>query len=78
MMKRNHCYTSPWLTLNGKSFTPNWISDADIMNCGTLHFEMGDKPNTSRGLALEDKSFSCQKANSYETRKNHCRFPDEQ
>jgi predicted alpha-1,2-mannosidase len=49
-------------TLNGKPFTHNWISHADIMNGGTLHFEMGDKPNTSRGLTLEDKPFSLSKS----------------
>jgi putative alpha-1,2-mannosidase len=58
MMKMNYCYTSPWLILNGKSFTYNRISHTDIINGGTLHFEMGDKPNTGRGLALEDKPFS--------------------
>ncbi|MDB5138962.1 MAG: hypothetical protein JWR12_878, partial [Mucilaginibacter sp.] len=30
-------------------------------NGGTLHFEMCEKPNTSRGLALEDKAFSLSK-----------------
>jgi predicted alpha-1,2-mannosidase len=49
-------------TLNGKPFTHNWISHADIMNGGTLHFEMGDKPNKTRGLALEDKPFSLSKS----------------
>jgi putative alpha-1,2-mannosidase len=32
------------------------------MNGGTLHFEMGDKPNKTRGLALEDKPFSLSKS----------------
>ncbi|MDB5006719.1 MAG: hypothetical protein JWP45_1112 [Mucilaginibacter sp.] len=45
-------------TLNGKPFTHNWISHADIMNGGTLHFEMGDKPNFQRGLNENDKPFS--------------------
>jgi predicted alpha-1,2-mannosidase len=49
-------------TLNGKPFTHNWISHTDIMNGGTLHFEMGDKPNKTRGLALEDKPFSLSKS----------------
>jgi predicted alpha-1,2-mannosidase len=49
-------------TLNGKPYTHNWISHADIMNGGTLHFEMGDKPNTSRGLATADKPFSLSKS----------------
>jgi predicted alpha-1,2-mannosidase len=49
-------------TLNGKPYTHNWISHADIMNGGTLHLEMGDKPNLTRGLAVEDKPFSLSKA----------------
>ncbi|NCD69746.1 GH92 family glycosyl hydrolase [Mucilaginibacter agri] len=48
-------------TLNGKPYTHNWISHKDIMNGGVLHFEMGDKPNMQRGLALEDKPFSLSK-----------------
>jgi putative alpha-1,2-mannosidase len=32
------------------------------MNGGTLHFEMRDKPNASRGLELEDKPFSLSKS----------------
>jgi predicted alpha-1,2-mannosidase len=51
-------------TLNGKPFTHNWISQTEIMNGGTLHFEMGDKPNTNRGLALKDKPFSLSKSDS--------------
>jgi predicted alpha-1,2-mannosidase len=49
-------------TLNGKPYTHNWISHADIMNGGTLYLEMADKPNLSRGLAVEDKPFSLSKA----------------
>jgi predicted alpha-1,2-mannosidase len=45
-------------TLNGKPYTHNFIKYADIMNGGVLHFEMGDKSNTTRGLAAEDKPFS--------------------
>ena len=49
-------------TLNGKPYTHNWISHADIMNGGILHLEMGNKPNFNRGLAPEDKPFSLSKA----------------
>lgn len=45
-------------TLNGKLFTHNWISHPDIINGGTLHFEMGASPALNRGLADEDKPFS--------------------
>jgi predicted alpha-1,2-mannosidase len=45
-------------TLNGKPYTKNFIRHADIVNGGTLIFEMGPKPNTGRGLLSEDKPFS--------------------
>jgi len=48
-------------TLNGKPYTHNFIKHSDIMAGGVLHFEMGDKPNTTRGLAAEDKPFSLSK-----------------
>ncbi|WPV02373.1 GH92 family glycosyl hydrolase [Mucilaginibacter sp. cycad4] len=48
-------------TLNGRPYTHNWISHADIMNGGVLHFEMGDKPAMNRGLAADDKPFSLSK-----------------
>jgi len=49
-------------TLNGKPYTKNFIKHADIMNGGVLRFEMGNKPQTSRGLAPGDKPFSLTKA----------------
>lgn len=48
-------------TLNGKPYTHNWISYGDIMNGGTLHFVMGNKPALHRGLAEEDRPFSLSK-----------------
>jgi predicted alpha-1,2-mannosidase len=51
-------------TLNGKPYTHNFIKHSDIMAGGILHFEMGDKPNMSRGLATEDKPFSLSKNTS--------------
>lgn len=48
-------------TLNGKPYTRNFIKHSDIVNGGILHFEMGDKPNMNRGLAVEDKPFSLSK-----------------
>jgi predicted alpha-1,2-mannosidase len=51
-------------TLNGKPYTHNFIKHSDIMNGGILRFEMGDKPNTTRGLAAEDKPFSLSKNTS--------------
>lgn len=45
-------------TLNGKIYNHNFIKHSDITNGGVLKFEMGDKPNTSRGIADDDKPFS--------------------
>jgi putative alpha-1,2-mannosidase len=45
-------------TLNGKVYTHNFITYADINNGGTLVLEMGSQPNTSRGILDEDKPFS--------------------
>ncbi|GAB2686374.1 GH92 family glycosyl hydrolase [Mucilaginibacter koreensis] len=45
-------------TLNGKPFTHHWITYADIMKGGTLHFVMGNKPALTRGLTAEDRPFS--------------------
>ncbi|MBF8962132.1 GH92 family glycosyl hydrolase [Pontibacter sp. FD36] len=36
-------------TLNGKKHEQNWISHEDILKGGKLKFEMGAKPDTSRG-----------------------------
>lgn len=44
--------------LNGQEYNHNWITYKGIVNGGILHFEMGDKPNTSRGINDEDKPFS--------------------
>lgn len=45
-------------TLNGKSYSKNWIDYNDITSGGTLHFIMSDKPNVQRGVAAEDIPFS--------------------
>jgi len=48
-------------TLNGKPYSHNWIAYSDIMNGGTLHFVMGNKPALNRGLQPEDRQFSLSK-----------------
>jgi predicted alpha-1,2-mannosidase len=48
-------------TLNGKPYTHNWISYTDIMNGGTLHLVMGNKPAFNRGVLPEDRPFSLSK-----------------
>jgi len=44
--------------LNGDPYTHNWITHADIVRGGVLHFEMGNQPATGRGIADADKPFS--------------------
>jgi len=45
-------------TLNGKTYSHNWITYADIINGGVLHYEMGNKPEKTRGTKIEDRPFS--------------------
>ena len=45
-------------TLNGKSFTQNFLQHSDLVNGGVLKLEMGDKPALNRGLAAGDRPFS--------------------
>ncbi|MEX6691039.1 GH92 family glycosyl hydrolase [Danxiaibacter flavus] len=44
--------------LNNVDYNHNWITYNDIINGGTLHLEMSDEPNTSRGINDEDRPFS--------------------
>lgn len=44
--------------LNNADYNHNWITYNDIINGGTLHLEMSDVPNTSRGINDEDRPFS--------------------
>ena len=44
--------------LNGKVYTHNFITYADINSGGTLELQMGPRPNKSRGIADDDKPFS--------------------
>jgi len=39
---------------NGKSHTQNWISFADIRQGGTLHVDVGPRPNPAWGSADKD------------------------
>ncbi|TDQ08813.1 GH92 family glycosyl hydrolase [Pedobacter metabolipauper] len=48
-------------TLNGKTYTKNFITHSDLTNGGTLKFEMSNKPNLKRGITDEDKPFSLTK-----------------
>ncbi|MBL4561185.1 MAG: glycoside hydrolase family 92 protein, partial [Labilibaculum sp.] len=44
--------------INGKPFTRNWLSYSELMNGGTIIYQMGEKPNTKRGIEKEDRPFS--------------------
>lgn len=46
------------VTLNGKSYTKSFINYEDIVNGGTLIFEMGKTPNKKFGLYPEDRPSS--------------------
>ena len=45
-------------TLNGKTYTANFIRHSDLVNGGTLKLEMTNRPELSRGLAAADQPFS--------------------
>jgi predicted alpha-1,2-mannosidase len=45
-------------TLNGNTYTHNWIKYSDIAKGGILHFEMGNQPALQRGIEQADKPFS--------------------
>lgn len=51
-------------TLNGVPYTHNWITYADIVGGGVLHFEMGAQPNVMRGISRADRPFSLSKPES--------------
>lgn len=44
--------------LNGVVFNNNYIKNSDIMAGGTLVYQMGSKPNTTRGTANQNAPFS--------------------
>lgn len=48
-------------TLNGNPFDQNWLSYTDIVNGGALQLQMGDQPNTQRGISTSARPFSLSK-----------------
>ncbi len=46
------------LSLNGEPYTKSYIKHSDIINGGTMVFEMGDKPNINWGAKPEDVPYS--------------------
>ena len=57
----NNSLKNPYIqsaSLNGKSFSKNWLSYSELMNGGKISYEMSDKPNKSRGIKPADRPFS--------------------
>ena len=52
-----NCYIQS-ATLNGKSFSRTWLSYDELMQGGVIEYQMGNQPNTTRGIAPEDKPYS--------------------
>ncbi|QJD77942.1 GH92 family glycosyl hydrolase [Spirosoma rhododendri] len=44
--------------LNGKAYSPNWLSHSELMKGATLDVQMTDKPNTQRGTNPADAPYS--------------------
>ena len=44
--------------LNGKEYTKLYLTHSDLLEGGTLEFDMASKPNKSRGLKPADKPYS--------------------
>ena len=45
-------------TLNGKSYTRNYLKHEDIRKGGELIYDMSKLPNTKRGTGIKDKPYS--------------------
>jgi len=50
-------------TLNGRGHGKNYITYSDIVNGGTIKYEMGSEPNKQRGIMKGDTPFSLSKKN---------------
>lgn len=46
------------MTVNGKPYTKNWLSHKELMKGATIHFEMTDTPNKTRGTKKSDYPYS--------------------
>lgn len=49
------------LTINGKTYSKNYITHQDLLQGGTWVFDMSEKPNKRRGRKTEDKPYSLTK-----------------
>jgi predicted alpha-1,2-mannosidase len=52
-----NCYINS-LTIDGKSYTKNFLTHDMLQRGGTLHFEMAETPNLQRGISEEDRPYS--------------------
>jgi predicted alpha-1,2-mannosidase len=57
---KDHVYIQS-ASLNGSTYTKNFLIHTDLLNGGVLKLEMSDKPNQQRGLGVDDKPFSLTK-----------------
>ncbi|WP_321437926.1 GH92 family glycosyl hydrolase [uncultured Bacteroides sp.] len=46
------------MTLNGKTYTKNYLKHADLINGGEINIRMSDTPNKQRGIQKEDFPYS--------------------
>lgn len=46
------------LTVNGVDYSRNYLKHGDLLNGGTLRFDMGSRPNMKRGTQPEDYPYS--------------------
>ena len=49
------------MTVNGQSYTRNYLRHDDLLRGATLHFDLGSTPNRSRGTAPDDAPYSFSK-----------------
>ena len=46
------------MTVNGKIYSNNWLSHSELQKGAKINFDMGSKPNTSRGTARSSYPYS--------------------
>ena len=46
------------LKVNGVDYSRNYLTHGDLLNGGTLRFDMGSQPNMKRGTQPEDYPYS--------------------
>ena len=46
------------MTLNGKTYSKNWLSHKELMQGAIIDIDMSEKPNKNRGVNKEDYPYS--------------------